>query len=281
METIYYLEGRGQSHIYHFYVLLLGGLYYIFNNIKHDVPGSKRVKFHDRTKITNLRPEISFPVNINFSRGEIHNLTDFQLDAVKLIDHKVNFVDLKNLDNFQIIEEYGETCRNGYSDNPKVIYPFLRDLFLTSPNIDLKYSKKRIFITRYGSEKNHQNVRKRCIINEKEFYDSLKPFNFEYIQLENYSEKEKIEMFYGSEIIISTHSSGLTYSLFANEETKIIEILNKGPRIGPPTGHYSFICEHLKLKYYRYKNIKEDEQGNVDINCKEFIKYLNNFLFNN
>jgi len=255
----------------------LGGLYYIFNNIKHDGPKNTSIKFYDRTKITNLRPEISFPININFS-SEGHELTDFQLDAVKLIDHKVNFIDLKNIDNFQIIEEYGETCRNGYSDNPKVIYPFLRDLFLTSPNIDLKYSKKRIFITRYGSEKNHQNVRKRCIINEKEFYDSLKPFNFEYIQLENYSEKEKIEMFYGSEIIISTHGSNLTYLIFANKETKIIEILNKGPFRGPPTGHFPFMCQYLNLKYHRYRDIKEDFHGNVNIDCKKFVNYLNNFL---
>lgn len=272
METIYFLEGRGQIYPYHFYVLVLGGLYYIFNEIEHNGPLGTSVKFSDPNKITNIRPELNFPIKINIGNPGIHDLKDYHLSALEIIKDKVEFVDVSKLNDYKIFSEYGETViNNPYCDNPDIIFPFLRNLFLKKENQIIK--NKRIFITRRGKQEQHQGVMKRVILNEEEFFTMLKNYNFEYIQLENYSEQEKINLFNTSEIIISTHSSGLTYTLFANKDTKIIEILNRGEG-GVANGHYNNICQHLKLNYHRYKNINEDRQGNIKINTKTFEKYL-------
>ena len=44
----------------------------------------------------------------------------------------------------------------------------------------------------------------------------LQKHNFEYIQLEDFSLSNKIKIFMESEIIVSSHSGSLTFTLFAN-----------------------------------------------------------------
>jgi len=65
-EAIYYLEGRGQIFPYHFYVFVLGGLYYIFNKIKHEGPPGTSHKFFDSSKIISEIPELKFPIKIYY-----------------------------------------------------------------------------------------------------------------------------------------------------------------------------------------------------------------------
>jgi hypothetical protein len=273
MKTIYFLEGRGEIYPYHFYILLLGGLYYIINEINHRGNDNSTIKFFDNSKITNERPELKYPIEIFFGYNTI---LPYHLSALDIIKDKFKYINISELENYKIFSEYGETLdKNPYSDNPEKIFPFIRNLFLKNEkNIE---KEKRIFITRKGSENHHKGVSRRIILNENNFYTMLKKYNFEYIQLENYSEEEKINMFNTSEIIVSSHSSGLIYCLFSNEHTKIIEILNKGEKMFP-NDHYKNICSHLKLNYRRYNNINENTNGNFNINVNDFEKYLINIL---
>jgi capsular polysaccharide biosynthesis protein len=78
-----------------------------------------------------------------------------------------------------------------------------------------------------------------------------------------------------ADIIISSHGSGLTFSLFCNNNTIIIEILNKGTS-GFPCNHILNICNIIKIPYYRYTNIKEDRNGNFNLNFNEFDPFLIN-----
>jgi capsular polysaccharide biosynthesis protein len=105
----------------------------------------------------------------------------------------------------------------------------------------------------------------------------LRKYNFDFIQLEEYNTNEKIKLFMESEVIVSSHSGSLTFTLFADKNAKIIEILNQGTR-GFPHHHYISICNTLNLRYNRYSHINEDVNGNFNINVNDFEKYLLNLL---
>ena len=136
---------------------------------------------------------------------------------------------------------------------------------------------KKIFITRKHSETQHGGVLKRSILNEDILMKTLQRYNFEYIQLENYTMYDKIKLFMESEIIVSTNSGSLTLTLFSNHNSKIIEIINNGTH-GFEHSHYIGIAQTLNLQYYKYSNIQEDYNGNFNINVDNFENYLRTLL---
>ena len=62
-ETIFYLEERGGMWIYHFFVLNLGGLFYIINNIFNKRVES--IKFDDKSKIVEIPSNYTIPIIFN------------------------------------------------------------------------------------------------------------------------------------------------------------------------------------------------------------------------
>ena len=268
-QTIFYLEGRGGMYLYHFFVYNLGGLLYIINkkyNIR--IPNTSAL-LEDKSKIVSApTTEIQFPIKIHMK-----DVLPFQREAFEII--KDNFVlveDLNTIPDYEIVSIYGEPSITNLVENPKIIFPFLRDLFSQKFNNEI-IKGKRIFITRKNSESQHNGILKRYILNENDLKNMLNKYNFEFIQLEEYKTDEKIKLFMESDIIVSSHSGSLTFSLFANKNTKIIEILNKGT-IGFSHNHYIDICNILGLNYNRYSNIIEDRNGNFNINVIDFEKYL-------
>jgi hypothetical protein len=269
-QTIFYLEGRGGQWIFHFFVYNLGGLYYILNK-EYNNSDNDCVLLEDKSKIV---PEpttnISFPIKIYMT-----NVLPFQREAFEIIKDKFQLIeDLSLLDNYEIVSIYGETLKKGIvtGDNPEQVLPFIRNLFLEKCNYEMIKGKK-IFITRKNSEIYHYGTLKRFILNEEEFKSMLQKYNFEYIQLEDYSIENKIKLFMESEIILSSHGGSLTLSLFANIKAKIIEIRNKGTD-GFDHSHYIQIANYLGLNHNLYSNINEDSNGNFTINVEEFEKYL-------
>jgi hypothetical protein len=273
-ETIFYLEGRGGMYLYHFFVYNLGGLLHILNKKYNIFTPNTSVLLEDKSKIVSLpTTEINFPIKIYMK-----DVLSFQREAFEIINDKFELVeDLNKISDYEIVSIYGETCqKNPYSDNPQFIFPFLRDLFHEKYNYKL-IKGKRIFITRKNSESQHNGILKRYILNENKFINMLNKYNFEIIQLEDYIVKCKIKLFMESEIIVSSHSGSLTFLMFANKNTKIIEILNKGIH-GCSHDHYANICNVLGLNYNRYSNINEDSNGNFNINEIDFKNYLLNFI---
>jgi capsular polysaccharide biosynthesis protein len=273
-ETIFYLEGRGGMYLYHFFVYNLGGLFYILNekyNIR--IPNTLAL-LQDKCIIVNSpSTEIKFPIKIY-----MNNILPFQREAFEIIKDKFELIEnLNNIADYEIVCIYGETCQqNPYSDNPNIIFPFLRNLFYEKCNYKL-IKGKRIFITRKNSETQHNGILKRYILNENDLKNMLNKYNFEFIQLEDYNTNDKIKLFMESEVIVSSHSGSLTFLLFANINTKIIEILNKGTN-GFPHDHYINISNVLNLNYNRYSNIYEDQNGNFNINLNSFEKYILSLL---
>jgi len=269
-QTIFYLEGRGGMYLYHFFVYNLGGLFYIMNK-KYDIrvlDGS--VLLDDKSKIVSKpTTEITFPIKIYMK-----DVLPFQKEAFEVIRDKFELIeDLSTVPDYEIVSIYGETCtRNPISDNQKFIFPYLRNLFTSRCNYQM-IPGKRIFITRKNSESQHNGTLKRCILNENVLMIMLSKYNFDFIQLEDYRMNEKIKLFMESEIVISTHGSQLTFTLFSDKNAKVIEILNQGTS-GFPHDHITSICNTLNLNYNRYSPINEDTNGNFNINVDDFEKYL-------
>jgi len=276
-ETIFYLEGRGGMYLYHFFVYNLGGLYYIltgdYNNYNHTGNYDQAFMLEESDKLVSQPSnKINFPIKIHMKY-----ILPFQRQAFEIIKDKFELIeDLSKIPDYEIVYLFGEPCaRDGCSDNPSKIFPFLRNLFLEKINFNI-IPGKRIFITRKNSESQHYGVLRRSVINEEEFFEKLSKYGFEYIQLENYNTYDKIKLFMESEIIISPSSSALTLSLFANKNAKIIEILNKGQ--GVCHEHFRNIALHLGLNYIRYRDINEDMYGNFYLDCNKFEETLLKFL---
>jgi capsular polysaccharide biosynthesis protein len=283
MEKIFLIRGRGGDYLYHFIVLEIGGLYYIMNdkplptgNDDGAVKEKIKLKYvNDLSEKEQKNLIVSKPLKIFLAQEPLL----FQKECIELIKDDIELIsteDIKEIYYFQ--PSYGVPCvKNLYGHDLNVVLPFLRNLFLK--NFNFTFNKnKRIFITRRNSEAQHNGQLKRCILNEEELKEKiLKRYNIEYIQLENYSFKEKIELFNTSSLIISTHSGGLTCSLWANKKTKIVEILNRGT-YGFPHGHYINITSILNIPYYRYTKINEDYNGNFNLNCNKFEEYIKTII---
>ena len=267
-ETIFYLEGRGGMYLYHFIVFNLGGLYHILNKNYCMSDHNDSVLLDDLSKVVRVpSTEISFPIKIYMK-----DILPFQRQLFHIIKDKFELIDdLSTIEDYEIVSIYGT---NTYI--PVDIFHFIRNLIYEKMDYKM-IPGKRIFITRKNSETQHDGTLKRCIQNEKEVIPMLNKYNFEYIQLENYNTHEKIKLFMESETILSSHSSALTFVLFANEKAKIIEILDKGI-MGEVNCHYIDICKTINLNYNRYTSINEDFNGNFNLHVDEFEKYLISIL---
>lgn len=290
MEKIISIRGRGGIHFYHFIIFELGGLYYIMNDksmrtINDYGPETIKLQYvsdlseKDKKNLIVRKPLKIFLIPTIHYKFPSQRPLPFQKECIELIKDDVELILTEDIkENYYFQPSYGVPCdRNCYGEDLNNILPFLRNLFLKNLNFTFNENKK-IFITRRNSESRHNGQLKRCILNEEELKKKiLKKYNIEYIQLENYSFREKIELFNTSSLIISTHSGGLTCSIWANKKTKIIEILNNGTR-SFPHNHYINITMILGIPYYRYSNINEDIYGNFNLNCIEFEEYIKTII---
>lgn len=270
-ETIFHLENRGGVYMYHFIYFNLAGLYYIekkLYNIKGPDANKNGSSFPFLDKIV-LKPsqEITYPIKIH-----MNNVLQFHREAFDILKHKFVLVeDLNSFSDYEVINIYG-----GIELNLKEPTEYIRNLFINTLEKPININK-RIFITRKGSDVYHKGVLKRYILNENELMDTLKKYNFEYVQLEDLNFKEKIQLFMQSEIIISSHGSQLSFISFCDRNSRIVEICNNGT-IGFINQQIVTIGNTLDLKFVRYSKIFEDRYGNFNLNVKEFEEYLKQYL---
>jgi hypothetical protein len=96
---------------------------------------------------------------------------------------------------------------------------------------------KKIFISRKDSSI-------RNIINEDEFFASLKPYGFERYELAKLSVIDQILLFNQAEIIVSPQGTGLANSIFCNSDVKIIELFQ-----GLNDATFWYLMQDFKFKY--------------------------------
>jgi hypothetical protein len=246
MNPVFFLEDRaGAIVLYHLIVLNMGGLYYIEEYVKNN--------------------NLSYPVDIYMnSKGILNKVIN---DAFYILRDK--FILLDSLPaNRTIINIYGESCStNDICDNPKIIFPYLRELFLSRIANTATNLPRRFFIARKRSLINNatcHNITIRSVINEDHFISKLKDYNINAIYLEELNFIDKILLFINADLIISTNSSALTCLLWCNTKVKIIEMINK-PILNALGLHYKLLCNTLGLDYYRFSNVNDDSNGNFII----------------
>ena len=100
-------------------------------------------------------------------------------------------------------------------------YLFTRNLFRDECNVGIKHEKTRIYVKR-------GNATRRRVINEAEVIDLLEQYGFQAVEMDNKTVKEQAETFANAEAIVAPHGAALTNLLFAQSNTKVIEIFPDG-----------------------------------------------------
>jgi|GEM_PF-2800029 len=144
--------------------------------------------------------------------------------------------------------------------------------------------KKNIFISRERAET-------RRILNNVEFMVVIEEFNFEIINLEDFTLVDKISIFQNANVVLGIYGAGLTHLMFCEKGTKIIEILP--PKCATPT--YWVASRTFDLDYNSF--IAYDEgvidykewahqpalhnRDDLTINCDAFREFLKKELNKN
>jgi hypothetical protein len=105
----------------------------------------------------------------------------------------------------------------------QVCYDYLTrtiDALTKNVVLDNQVSNRRIFIDRGLAAT-------RRILNNEEFVDILKKYDFESVQLEKLSFNQQIKVFVEASFVLGVHGAGLTNIVFCRPDTKVVEILPK------------------------------------------------------
>ena len=241
METVYLIQNNGNYVIFHWFLMMITQLKSI-----NDLPK---------------------PINYTFDA----NLIQFNKETIELLEPEYKYIsDTKGYNIIKLVRP--EPLPSSPTDLwPKDCYTFLRELILLKNNLQIdKEPTRYIYITRNKSHllecNKEESAKRRHIVYEEQFYEMLKTLNFEYINLEDYSLKEKIKIFQESKLIITPNGGALTMALFANTKTNVIEIhdLNTSGE-----NQYYNICKNLDINIKRYSNVTS-----VDKNLNRIRPYL-------
>ena len=108
---------------------------------------------------------------------------------------------------------------------------------------DDRFADKKIYISR-------RKAPKRKPLNEEEFFnDTLKPFGFEWYELEDYSFRDQASIVNSSKIIVAPHGAGLSNLAFANTSAKALEIISVESRA---MQFYKCLCDSIGIKLNQY-----------------------------
>lgn len=212
---------------------------------------------------------ITYPINIH-----LNHVNSVMREAFNIIQDKFTLVEnLEQLDDYEVVNIYGGLLN--YKDS-HIVIPYITNLFISRIPNDIIDTPSRIYITRKDSAQFHNGTLKRHMLNEDEFIN--KHNDLTYILLEEYSFKQKIQLFMNLDVIVSSHSSSFSFLPFCKKDVTIIEILNKGTS-GFIHNQYKHMTSTLGYKkYYNYNDIVEDKNGNYIINIIKFYNYYNTII---
>jgi hypothetical protein len=297
-QPIYYIENRNWLFIYHFLILMIGGLRHIKeSNPVIYVPYIKEHMFDvDKKLLVKLSQQGNdySPIMLDKKGTFSYSVGGVHYEIMNLLKDKYTFIDsiaaFPYKENLQFIYHHGEPITldtRGTNVHPDAIV-FLRNLFSSLIEHRKPTKGKYIYITRKNSENisGHNGSRIRYVINEDELVTMLNKFNFQYVQLENYSFLEKIELFQTAEIILSPNSGGLTFSFMANTSSLIIELM---PFFLPgqykqhwKQEQFKEMCEAVGVPYFCFREMTYVEDNlNMCVNVSKLEEYLSSCIKQN
>ena len=275
---IYHMENRGADYIYHWFFLMLGGLRQIPAGFNRYGPDGGGVFEQNVEKYKGYQPK-NKPIFVTMqeqnSEGKplYSNLQKETFDLLKDIYVYVPYDEIKETD--IVINNYGEPYHfDGKSNNfDEGVYHFVKNLF-NSDTGNSKHKGKRYYISRNKSHNllGNSGVVRRHIVNEDEFSTLIESYGFEKIYLEDYSIPEKVEIFKNADTIISPNSGGLVFSLYASDDTNIIEINTSNPH--QLSAQYEDIANVFSLPYQKFTAEKVDSMDNMRIDVELFKSIL-------
>ena len=201
--------------------------------------------------------------DIYFERIDFVNFQKQFFDLLEFDYKKIKFINDKTFIN----KLYVCSSSTGLVNNSEKIpyYPLLcmKNLLnkLLLEGKIIKKELKNIYISR-------KNSYERKIINENEFYEFIKKYNFELVELEKLNVLEQIELFYNANIVIAPHGAGAVNLVFGG--LIYIEIHDKN-YIKHDSCFYQ-ICCMLNIKYNFIHS---------DVTGKAKNAHFDNFVFNN
>jgi hypothetical protein len=238
------------------------------------------------THIPMFRNKIEGRVFVSVEKNYYHFITEELYPIIKLIENGISFkvinpgnIGWKNdllrtmcpnllivpVKKFQYIladEVIGVTKdKSGYI-HPNVILT-LRNKFRELITSDKKSNYKYIYISR-------RLAPSRRVKNEELLEHKLTELGFKIIFTEDYSLKEKIEIFKDSKLLVSLHGAGLTNMITLDEESIVIELIDK-----IHFSHcYNALSNIIGLKYYSHL-LSIDNFGTSFIDIESCVKLIN------
>jgi hypothetical protein len=226
-DTVYVLENRGIQWIGHWFLYIIAGLKDIYTK-----EGMQKIHI----------PSSQIPLrSIRYVN-----------ETLELLRHKITYID--DISNFTQIHHHGTPllASDKIGDEYHI---FLRHLFLElSPIPEGFIPTRRLYISRNKGEQRRQ------IFNEPEVVHMLSSFDFEYIQLENYTVLEKIKLFQEASVIVTPNGAGLVMAHGIGPHTHIIEIHDMKTS---SEDHHLNMARALQMRFSRYTNVHSvDRHGN-------------------
>lgn len=276
-KVIFHIEDRGYKWIGHWFIYMLSGFRHInkkltFGYDGHKANGGRIIQQNIHLYNKNL---VDPPFYIYFSY--INDFLSYQKETFSLLKDDFKLITKEEISsNDIIINNYGETILDSEFHISKDGYIYLRNFInkidITEQDI-IKYSNKKFYLTRNKSHilVGNDGVKRRQIINDNELIPELKKYNIETINLEDYTLIEKIKIFKLSNMIISSNSGGLIFTLYS-DNSKIIELNVQKPH--QISRQYEDQCRCFNIPYYSYICDKVDENDNMKINVDSFIKFI-------
>ena len=249
---IYKIEEAGKTWIFHWIVLMLGAL--------KDIDISQRV-------------------DVCFDREDFNS---YQKESFEILSDVINVV--PNTCDWVLLPSVKPLDFSNNSGRPLVdygVYYFLRELFLTRVNNNFDTTEyDKIYICRGRSHlcegnREDNNARRRQIVNENEVVESLEDIGIKPIFFEDYTMSEKIQIMNNASLVVAPQSGGLTFSLFANHNTDIVEIY-------PPNPHqycdqYIDVCRALNIPFRRFTDVaKLDMYDNMVVDSRKLVEFILN-----
>jgi capsular polysaccharide biosynthesis protein len=227
--TVYVIAERGNDIIMHWFLFIVSGLH----DLSH-LP--KPIRFHTRIS------------------------EEFQRETLELLKPDYEYVE--NTTGYNIVHHEGAPIINKCHVLDHY-YHFVRDLILVKNNLAVSAPPtRRVYISRSKSHLlvSNNGRKKRQIIDEHILMDKLKAQGFECLYLEDYTLREKIQLFQESKLIVSPNGGALTMCYFAHPQTTIFILRNKNTL----ETQYSHICDVLSIPVMYYENVRcLDSNNNI------------------
>ncbi|MBP1966970.1 glycosyltransferase family 61 protein [Paenibacillus aceris] len=155
---------------------------------------------------------------------------------------------------------------------PKWAADFLKQELMINKKIKPVQGYERLFISR-------SKARKRMLLNESDIYDTLEPYGFQYVILEDLTVAQQIQLFASAKVIVAPHGAGLTNAVFSPPGTTIIELCapslvhNCYPILSSLVGHkhYYVIGEGERPPEYIDPH---DRSADIAINMDDFREIM-------